>query len=321
MDVSSTLYIAVQLVIRARHRGGDTLTRSTCGVAVLLALWASPVHADTLVLANGDAIHGEIIEWAIDHVVIEHPQLGKLRLELDQLKLDTGTPPNPGLFGTRFMRGWKRRVDLGLTGERDNDHTVSLTVGWKFNYKDQFKRWRLHGRYFYNADEDDGDDDNNATVQLRRDWLMPGSRWFYSLGSRYQFDDFEAWKHRITLLTGPGFHVIDAEKHALDLVIGPAFTREFGSSNANKSEGVVVVSYDWTISERQSIDFDNLYSLELAPNSGDWRNFTTLAWALRVTEHPAMSLSFGIQNEYDSKPDPGDNSNDFKYFLTLGLDL
>jgi hypothetical protein len=70
----------------------------------------SSAHADTLVLANGDEINGEIIEWAVDHVVIEHPQLGTMRFELDQLKIDTGTPPNPGLFGTRFLRGWSRRI-------------------------------------------------------------------------------------------------------------------------------------------------------------------------------------------------------------------
>jgi len=307
---------------RTRRHSRCRMMRSACCFVVLMMLGvASPIYADTLVLANGDTINGEIVEWAIDHVVIEHPQLGTIRLELDQLKLDTGTPPNPGLFGTRFMRGWKRRIDIGLTGERDSDNTVSLTIGWQFSYKDQFTRWRLNGRYFYNADDDDGDDDNNATADLRRDWLMPGSRWFYSLGGRYQFDDFEAWKHRITLLSGPGLHLIETDKHAFDVIVGPAFTREFGTSNANKAEGVVLVSYDWTISKRQSIDLDNLYSYEFVPDGQEWRNLTTLAWALRVTEHPAMSVSLGIQNQYDSNPDPGDDSNDFKYFLTLGLDL
>ena len=82
-------------------------TNSFCLFALLALVGAvCSAHADTLVLANGDEINGEIIEWAVDHVVIEHPQLGEMRIELDELKLDTGTPPNPGLFGTRFMRGW-----------------------------------------------------------------------------------------------------------------------------------------------------------------------------------------------------------------------
>ncbi|TFH24459.1 MAG: hypothetical protein E4H03_03610 [Myxococcales bacterium] len=51
-------------------------------------------HADTLVLASGDQIHGEIIEWTVDHVLIEHPQLRTMRIELDQFKLDAGATVN-----------------------------------------------------------------------------------------------------------------------------------------------------------------------------------------------------------------------------------
>ena len=34
---------------------------------------------------------GEIVEWSVDYVVIEHPQLGTVRLALDDLKIDRGT--------------------------------------------------------------------------------------------------------------------------------------------------------------------------------------------------------------------------------------
>ena len=67
-------------------------------ILITLLLCACPLalRADTLILANGDKISGEIVEWAVDHVVLEHPQLGRVRLTLDQLEIDTGTPPNPG---------------------------------------------------------------------------------------------------------------------------------------------------------------------------------------------------------------------------------
>ena len=51
-------------------------------------------------LANGDELNGEIVEWAVDHVVINHPQLGEIRISLEQLDLDTGEPPSPGLLMT-----------------------------------------------------------------------------------------------------------------------------------------------------------------------------------------------------------------------------
>jgi putative salt-induced outer membrane protein YdiY len=280
----------------------------------------SSAHADTLVLENGDEISGEIIEWAVDHVVIEHPQLGTMRLELDQLKLDTGTPPNPGLFGTRFLRGWSRRIDLGINGEQDDSPTSTLTFGSKLAYKDSWESWSISGRYFYNLD-DEGDDDNNAIVDLKREWLDPESRWFAAVAGRYQFDEFKDWKHRFTVLGGPGFHLVDTEKHGLDLLTGPAFTREFGTSKANEAEIVLSLGYDWKISERQSFEVANQYFFQVAPNAGDWRNFTTLGWSLRFMERPALSLNLGLQNEYESRPEPGDPNNDLKYALTLGMDF
>jgi hypothetical protein len=42
---------------------------------------------------------------------------------------------------------------------------------------------------------------------------------------------------------------------------------------------------------------------------------------VRLTERPALSLNIGLQNEYDSTPDPGDPTNDLKYFLTLGMNF
>jgi putative salt-induced outer membrane protein YdiY len=292
-----------------------------CLLVLLALLGVAPsAHAGTLVLANGDEINGEIIEWAVDHVVIEHPQLGKVRLELDELQLDTGEPPNPGLFGTRFLRGWSRRVDLGITGEQSNSSSLSLTFGSKFAYQDPWTRWRLNGRYFLNL-SDDGDNDNNATFNLKRDWLFPESRWFGFAASRYQFDQFKAWKHRVTFVGGPGFHLVETEQHSLDVALGPAFTREFGTSSANKGEAMLSLSYDWKISERQSFDLVNQYFVEYRPNAGDWRTFTKLDWSLRLTESPVLSLKLGFQNEYESNPDSGDKNNDLKYFLTLGMDL
>lgn len=297
-------------------------TNSSCLFALLALVGAvCSAHADTLVLANGDEINGEIIEWAVDHVVIEHPQLGEIRIELDELELDTGTPPNPGLFGTRFLRGWSRRVDLGVNGEQNNSSSFSLTFGSKLAYDDPWTRWRVNGRYFLNVNRDGSDNDNNATFDMKRDWLFPESRWFAFAATRYQYDQFKAWEHRITLVVGPGLHLVDTEHHSFDLTLGPAYTREFGTSDTGKGEAMMGLTYDWKISERQSFDLDNQFFVEYRPVAGDWRNFTRLNWALRITEDPALSLKLGLQNEYESNPDPGDKHNDLKYFLTLGMDL
>jgi len=286
----------------------------------ILCLATAAASADTLVLANGDELNCEIIQWAVDHVVIDHPQLGRMRLDLEQLAIDTGKAPTPGLFGTGFLRGWSRRIDLGINGKEGNSVTTNVTVGLNLAYQDDWTRWKVAGRYFYDR-EDDGESDNNARLEVRRDWLFPESRWFVRFAGVYQFDRFEAWRHRLTAAAGPGFHLVQKEHHSLDAMLGPAFTREFGESQVSKAEGVLGLDYTWTISERQTFSMNNSFFIETSPDAGAFRNFTQARWSLALLERPKLSLNVGVDNEYESRPEAGDEPNDLTYFVSLGLDL
>jgi putative salt-induced outer membrane protein YdiY len=292
-------------------------------VASLLcvAFASAPAAADTLKLANGDVLNGEIVEWAVDHVVIEHPQLGQVRLSLDKLEVDTGTPPSPGLFGTRFLRGWKRNIDFGWNGRQGNENTKNITAGLNFQYADEFRRWMVTGRYYLNQKDDDDDDDNNARLDLRRDWLFPGHDWFVFASLRYQFDQFEAWKHRTVLSLGPGYNLLHGESHDLDLRMAPTFTKEYAGLRSEKAEWLVGIDYRWTISKRSSLHFSNDFYVEGKPNAGDFRNLTLSEWTLAIAERPALNLKLGGSNEYDSSPDSEDQPNDLRYYLAIGLDF
>lgn len=289
-------------------------------LGLLLLALASTANADTLVLANGDKISGELVSWAVDHVVLEHPQLGRVRLSLDQLELDTGTPPNPGLLGTNFLRGWNRRIDLGLTGQDGTSESTVITGGLHFGYRDQWTHWDLNGRSFYDRDED-GVGDNNARVDLRRNWLAPDSKLFWSLAPRFQFDETESWEYRTTFTGGPGYHLIKSDTHRLDAVLGPAFTREFGDVRENKSEASFVLDYHWAISKRSAFKAFNNIFLEMRPNGGDVRNLSRAEWSLDLKTRPALSLIIGAENEYQTDPEDEDENYNLKYYFTIGLDL
>lgn len=292
------------------------------GLSVVMALVLGCVaaRADELVLANGDTLTGDIVEWALDHVVIEHPQLGRVRLSLDQLAIDVGEPPSPGLFGTTFLRGWNRSINLGLNGREGNTDSANITAGFDFDYEDDFKRWLFTGRYFFNRSED-GDADNNARVDLRRDWLFPGHRWFARGSLRYQFDRFEDWKHRTILAVGPGYRILRGEVHSLDGLLGVTFTREFGNRQTNKSEALAGFDYTWRIAENHSFTLSNSLYVEYRPNAGELRNDTTGEWKIVLTQDPSLNLVVGAQNEYETDVDPGDEKNDLKYYLAFGVDF
>jgi putative salt-induced outer membrane protein YdiY len=290
-------------------------------IALVLGACAASARADTLVLANGDKISGEIVEWALESVVLEHPQLGRIRLSLDQLAIDTGKPPSPGLFGTGFLRGWSRNVNLGWNGEVGNDNSTNIVAGFNFNFEDPFKRWLFTGRYFFNTSDDDND--NNATVDLRRDWLVPGSPWFSFATFRFQFDQFESWKFRNTFSAGPGYNLLrtDDQKHVLDTRLGVTYTREYGDRSRNKGEALVAFDYTWTFSKRQKLTFSNQFFLEAVPSAGEFRNLSLGEWTVLLARKPSMNFKIGFSNEYETDIDPGDTRNDLKYYMALGLDF
>ena len=283
--------------------------------------WCAAASADTLVLANGDEITGEIVEWALDSVVIEHPQLGRIRLSLEQLEIDTGEPPSRGFLGTRFLRGWNRNINFGWNGEVGDSPSTNIVAGLNFNFEDQFKRWRLTGRYFFNSSDDDND--NNATVDLRRDWLRPGSPWFSFATYRFQFDAFESWKYRSIFSAGPGYNLLrtDDNEHVLDTRLGVTYTREFSGRSQNKGEALIAFDYSWAFSKKYSLSFSNQLFVQAVPSAGEFRNLTIGEWTMALTERPSMNLRVGFSNEYETDIEPGDTKNDFKYYMALGLDF
>ncbi|MDJ0852313.1 MAG: DUF481 domain-containing protein [Myxococcota bacterium] len=287
-------------------------------VWVLLAAFG-PARADTLKLANGDEISGEIVDWALDHVVLKHPQLGTIKLSLEQLELDTGKPPSPGLFGTRFLRGWNRRIDFGFNGKQGNSENTNFVLSSEMTYADAFKRWRTNARWFFNADED-GTSDNNARLDLRRDWLTPESRWFGFVAGRYQFDDFEAWEHRVVLGGGPGYNILKRPKHSLDATSGLFFTREFGDRQQEQGEVLAGLEYVWNPHRRYSVRIENQLFLQAIPDAGEIRNLSIGELRIRIVEEPLdVSFTVGVENEYETDVEEGDELNDIKYFMKVGL--
>ena len=194
---------------------------------------------------------------------------------------------------------------------------MAPAVRW---YSDQFKRWSIRGRQFY-SEEDDGVTDNNARIDLRRDWLFPGSRWFAFVSSRYQYDEFESWEHRTTSTVGPGYELIRSETHRLDGRLGAAFTREFGERKESKAESLLAFDYHWDLAERYSVSITNQLFTQVQPEFGEVRNLTIGELKILLSEDPSLSLKFGVENEYETEVEGDDEKNNLKYYMALGIDF
>jgi len=289
---------------------------------IALAITASPAQADdVIILANGDEMHGEILEWTDAAVRIEHPQLGVLEIPRDKLEQSQEKKTKPGLFGTSFLEGWNRSIDVGVTGKEGNTVNLNATAGFDFNKDDGFTRTLFKGRAFFNRDDEDGVTDNNASVDLQRDWLLPESRWFLRAKTRYEYDRFESWEHRLTFVTGPGYRLIDRERHELDIMAGPAFTREFGEREDSRGEAALGLDYRWQVTGRVSTRLSNAFFWDFTTGNNALRNITTGEIKMDITEDPKLNFKVGAENEWESITPDGDEPNDLQYYMALGVDF
>lgn len=289
---------------------------------VVCALFASAqiAHADVIQLKSGDELHAKIKRVTADAVYIDHPELGNIRLSRDKVVGDLDHAINPGLFGTSFMSGWNRRIDAGLNGSEGSSVSTNATAGLNLNYKDRDKRWVITGRYALQRNKK-RITSNNAGADVRRDWLLPDSRWFAYGAAGYQFDAFQSWKHRVVLSAGPGYNLLKREKQTLDVRIGPAYTRDFSGPETNKVEALWAMDYSWQPWDRIKLTLSNQFYTEVWPDAGEFRNITSGEWTTRLLDEPALNLIVGINNEYETDLTPPSKNNNLKYHTTLGLDF
>jgi hypothetical protein len=267
----------------------------------------------TLDLKNGDTVSGEVLERTDEIIVLEHPVFGRLEIPIEQIEPRS---LHVGLFGTSVLAGWEKSLDVGVSGSEGASDDTDILVGAALDYADDHKRWHFVGKY--DVSYSDGDlDDHNANVQMLRDWLYPGSRWFAYSYSIYDFDEFEAWKHRVTTGGGPGYRIIPKGPLELDARSGPFLTYEFGDEDDARPEMAIGLFGRWKINPLSTLRLSSIYYQTL--DQDERRNVSALEWKVRFSATSGMSLKLGVSNEYDSASQ--ESENDLNYYSALSFDL
>jgi putative salt-induced outer membrane protein YdiY len=291
---------------------------------------AAPAAADLVRLTNGDVLTGTIVEQTDAGVVLDHAQLGRVTLKPEQVQAAvTGKaklPPAPaapraGVFGTGFLAGWTKQVQLGLSGASGNTENADFLGGLKGAFENDTRRWAVDSGYFYSSEEGDTTKDE-AFVAATRDFLFPTKRYFVFLSGRYDYDQFEDWDHRLNLASGLGYSFIDTETFDLRGRGGFGVTKTFGSPGNDKwdPEAVIGVETEWVPTERQKLKAYDTFFPSLA-DTGEFRNLTGIDWTLAISDGLGLSLNLGLQNEYESDVEPGTEKNDLLYHASLLYDF
>jgi putative salt-induced outer membrane protein YdiY len=293
-------------------------------------LLAASAHADKVRLKNGDVVTGEIVETSDAGVVLEHAVLGRFNIAADQIDAQVDgdaalpappPPPRPGLFGSGVLAGWNKQVQLGVTGSKGNSETQDILAGVRGNFADETKRWQFDSGYF-RASTDGNKTKSQAFAMLLRDFLFTGKKYFAFASTRYDWDQFQEWDHRLSLAAGLGYSFLDGETFDLRGRAGFGTTKTFGSPGDDEwvPEAVIGLETEWLPAERQKITAYTTFYPSLS-DGGEFRNLSGVDWSLLIADGLGLSLNLGVQNEYESDVAPGIEKNDLLYRAALLYDF
>jgi putative salt-induced outer membrane protein YdiY len=268
---------------------------------------ATAARAEKVTLSNGDVLDGKILEKTDDKVVLEHAVLGRLEIPTDKLSIAT---TKAGMFGSGFLRGWDRRLEVGLNGSDGNSDTLNVLGGLHLGFKDDHHRFKLDG--VYRLSRQDGDDtEHNAFAQGVHDWIAPDRRWFPFVDARWDFDEFEDWDHRIASHAGLGYALFETERFELIVRGGLGAYRTFGAEDDRwVPEALAGGEGIWRIASGHELSFYSWLYPDL-DDTGEYRNLSGAAWKIGLTQEVSLKLS--VENEYESLVEADTEHNDLRY--------
>lgn len=314
---------------------------------VLVGVNAS-AGADEIVLANGDIIHGTITEQTDELIVLEHPDLGTFKIPTPRVKSfsfdaqesEPGVVEQPEsiddipetlLYMPEFnflndwaaemkKKGFEMSVNLSLDGSWGNTNEQSFRLGAALGRKTN--RFRMDSDLkYYNKTESSETTDNKLSVGYRKDWLRPDSRWFNFYESRYDFDEFESWRHRLTGHGGAGYNLVDTQRWSMNLRAGPGARKEWESKNDDiRFEGVTGANMTWRITKRQTLNGHFSYYPVLT-DFNDYRTRSGVDWRFFMSRDLNLSFLVGLDHEYQSIVDPGSDKNDTRAYMGVQYDF
>jgi putative salt-induced outer membrane protein YdiY len=311
-----------------------TILLPTLLAALAFFVVAAASAADTVKLANGDILTGDIISRSEQTLVLRHPVLGDLRISTAALhpapsaetaaaKAETDAEDHlpdtadKGIFASGWLTDWNRQLLIGVSGSSGQSDSQKINVGFTADYEDAAKRWEHKTSYYRNESEGDLSD-HSLVMKLNRDFLLPGDRKFYFAGGQFDYDEFKDFDYRLAVNGGMGYELFKSDDWRLLGRAGLGLNRTFGDAREETTaEGLLQLDSKWKINQHQTLGVSNILHPNLS-ETGEFRNLTTLDWKLKLDDELGFGLVVGLSNEYDSLIADG-NKNDFKYHLSVSV--
>ena len=225
--------------------------------------------------------------------------------------------PNPGLLGTALLEGWARNFSLGFAGSQGKSEDVTVNARLKVDKEDDRARRNFNSKYYYSSNSGDSTS-NEFLAEYGHDFLFRESRWFLFGRGRYDFDEFEAWDHRIGGSAGSGYQFVKTPRWELLGRLAAGVIHTWKGINETRPEGQAGLDFKWTLSDSDTLTLTNSYFHDFK-NTSDLRFVTSLAWKVALDYLEGLGFTLGVDNEYDTRRVT--DKNNLKYFANIGYDF
>ncbi len=216
-----------------------------------------------------------------------------------------------------FFENWGFSVQAGITGSSGNNENFSGRVGITGERKTETMETTAFASYLYST-ADGQKSAARGEAGIRNDWLLDGPWRVFGEGL-YEYDEFQAWQHRVSVAGGVGYEFVSTDKTTLIGRAGAGASYEMGS-NADETlvpEGLVALDLTHRLSDASVVKA----STEYRPSFDDWGEFRWINKAgleVLLDKETSMTFNVGAEHRHDSDPGTGIKPNDVNYYLTLG---
>ncbi len=216
-----------------------------------------------------------------------------------------------------WTEGWSYNFTAGISGAAGNNDNFSGRVALNGQRLTETIETRIHSSYLYSTSEGQRSA-SRGELSIHHDWLLDGP-WRYFAQGKYEYDEFQAWQHRLSGSFGAGYEFINNDKTTLIGRIGLGGSYEMGS-NADETlvpEGLLGIDWSHKISTNTTLKAASTYF----PSFDDFGEFRLNSGAgieVVLDAQTGMTMNAGFEHRHDSAPGAGIRPNDVDYYMGVG---
>ncbi len=311
-----------------------------CAASLSLASSQPPPPTHAVVLDTGETLRATLLEQTSEHVVLDHPLLGKLTLPAARVVSVTvllvapeapGAAPAPAPLAEapaapaeaapplpeaeESAAKWSGKLEAGLNGSDGNTEQLSFRFGGLVERKSATDIFTA--RATYRLETESGDRTKNELLLMERfEWLLSKSRWSLFVESNQEYNEFRDYDFRVDALFGAGYRFIDEEATKLVGRVGVGAAKEFGGIN-DDIYPIALASLEFTHKLSELVQF-SAYG-EYKPDLSDFDNFQLLGRAsldIALNESKSLFLKLGLEDRFDNESGTA-KQNDLDYFALI----